>query len=143
MPDSLLLKSFKLSSRSACVLSYFQSDERTTTQQRMPQGTNKYKGTKRVVGERRKENFRANRGSSKQFHRDVFQDRLGSVKNFYCSRINKSNASIEQKLSARAEWLTVYFQQAKERVKEFAKEIATTVNVKVKRMLQVVETKYQ
>ncbi len=43
------------------------------------------------IRNRRKENFKANRGSSRQFCRDVIKDRLGSVKNFRCFKTQKAN----------------------------------------------------
>ncbi|MCP3681560.1 MAG: hypothetical protein GY861_02625, partial [bacterium] len=70
----------------------------------MLQRTSQYRRTKKVAGERRKEDIRVNRDFNKQFRRDVIKDRLGSVKNFYYSRTHKANASFEQKIfgSARA-----------------------------------------
>ncbi len=66
----------------------------------MLQRTSKYRRTKRVAGERRKENSKANRGSSRQFHRNVIQDRLGSIKNFCCSRTQKANTLLNDNSDA-------------------------------------------
>ncbi len=68
----------------------------------MSQRTNEYGRTKRVVGERRKEDIRANGGSNKQLRGTVIKDRLESVKNFCYSRTHKANASFERKLSVGA-----------------------------------------
>ncbi len=59
-----------------------------------------------MAGERRKEDIRANGGSSKQFHGTVIKDRLEAVKNFCYSRTHKVNASFERKLSVRCQSTT-------------------------------------